>query len=118
MANQEDKRIFPVFFYRTRTGNEPVRDWLRALDAADRQAIGLDLLRVQTQWPIGMPVCRSLGSGLWEVRSALPSRRIARVLFFIEDSEIYVVHGFIKKTQATPAADLELARTRMKEVKS
>lgn len=117
MIGKEEKRMIPVFFYRTRAGNEPVRDWLRELEVADRQAIGLDLLRVQTQWPIGMPVCRSLGGGLWEVRSTLPSRRIARVLFFMDGGEIYIVHGFIKKTQATPAADLELARARMKEVR-
>ncbi|RDJ20449.1 type II toxin-antitoxin system RelE/ParE family toxin [Bosea caraganae] len=117
MAGEGEERTIPVFFYRTKAGNEPVRDWLRELDAADRQVIGLDLLRVQTQWPIGMPVCRSLGGGLWEVRSTLPSRRIARVLFFMDDGEIYVVHGFIKKSQATPAADLDLARARMKEVK-
>jgi phage-related protein len=118
MSGTGGQRTIPVFFYRTRSGNEPVRDWLRNLDEADRRAIGLDLLRVQTQWPIGMPVCRSLGGGLWEVRSNLPSHRIARILFCIDNDEIYVVHGFVKKTQATPASDLELARTRMKEVRS
>jgi len=63
-----------------------------------------------------MPLCRALGQGLWEVRSALPSRRIARLLFFVHDDLIGVVHGFIKKTQKTPADDLELARKRMKEM--
>ncbi|WNJ89122.1 type II toxin-antitoxin system RelE/ParE family toxin [Bosea sp. 685] len=62
----------PVVFYRTQMGNEPVRDWLRDLDTDDRRAIGLDLMRVQTGWPIGMPLCRSLGAGLWEFRSSLP----------------------------------------------
>ena len=65
---------------------------------------------------IGMPLCRPLGQGLWEVRSALPSRRIARLLFFVHEDRIGVVHGFIKKTQKTPADDLELARRRMKEM--
>ncbi len=63
-----------------------------------------------------MPLCRSLGAGLWEVRSALPSRRIARLLFFVGERRIGVVHGFIKKTQKTPAEDLQLARRRMKEM--
>ena len=63
-----------------------------------------------------MPLCRPLGQGLWEVRSALPSRRIARLLFSVHEDRIGVVHGFIKKTQKTPADDLELARRRMKEM--
>jgi phage-related protein len=105
-----------VFFYRTEADHEPVREWLQELDPQDRKAIGTDLLRVQEQWPIGMPVCRSLGKGLWEVRTDLASNRTARVLFFVHESRIGVVHGFIKKTQRTPAADLELARKRMKEM--
>lgn len=72
-------------------------------------------MRAQWRWPVGMPLCRSLGGGLWEVRSNLPGR-IARVLFCISDGSIVALHGFIKKTQQTPAADLELAKKRMKEV--
>jgi phage-related protein len=107
----------PVFFYRTRLGAEPVREWLRGLSETDRSVIGFDLRRVQTGWPIGMPLCRSLGSGLWELRSRLPSNRIGRLIFFIEDGEIYVVHGFIKKTQKTPPNDIALALKRLKETK-
>ncbi|MGH8317425.1 MAG: type II toxin-antitoxin system RelE/ParE family toxin [Steroidobacteraceae bacterium] len=66
--------------------------------------------------PVGMPLCRALGRGLWEVRSSLHSNRIARVLFCLHDGEMVALHGFIKKTQKTPAADLELAKKRMKEV--
>ena len=107
----------PVVFYRTAGGAEPVLDWLRSLPAEDRRIIGTDLATVQFGWPIGMPLCRPLGGGLWEVRSSLPSRRIARVLFFVDDDRIGVVHGFIKKTQKTPDDGLELARKRMKEMK-
>ena len=73
---------------------------------------------MQFGWPIGMPLCRPLGNGLWEVRSTLSSRRIARVLFFAADGRIGVVHGFIKKTQQTPANDLDLARRRMKKTQA
>ena len=106
----------PVVFYRTSGGAELVLDWLRSLPADDRRAIGTDLATVQFGWPLGMPLCRSLGAGLWEVRSSLPSRRIARLLFFVGEGRIGVVHGFIKKTQKTPAEDLQLARRRMKEM--
>jgi phage-related protein len=106
----------PVVFYRTSGGVEPVRDWLRGLPGDDRQRIGFDLATVQVGWPVGMPLCGSLGGGLWEVRSNLPSRRIARILFFVHEGRIGVVHGFIKKTQKTPPEEIELARKRMKEM--
>ena len=108
----------PVVFYRTAQGGEPVRDWLKALPVSDRRAIGRDLAVVQYGWPVGMPLCRSLGGGLWEVRSNLPSRRIARILFFIHQDRIGVVHGFVKKTQRSPPDDLALARRRMQEMTS
>jgi phage-related protein len=111
-------RKIPVVFYRTPGGSEVVRDWLRSLDEADRNVIGQDLMRVQYRWPVGMPLCRSLGEGLWEVRSDLPGNRIARVLFSVEQGHIVVLHGFIKKTQKTPDDDLALARKRRKEFES
>jgi len=112
MAGQHLKAI-PVVFYRTPTGVEPVRDWLRGLPDDDRQTIGIDLATVQVGWPAGMPLCRSPGGGLWEFRSHLPSRRIARILFFVHEGRIGVVDGFIKKTQKTPSDEIELARKRM-----
>src|SRR5215210_4247599 len=77
----------PVVFYCTSGGAEPVLEWLRSLPAEDRRAIGTDLTTVQFGWPIGMPLCRPLGEGLWEVRSSLPSRRIARLLFFVHEGD-------------------------------
>jgi phage-related protein len=73
-------------------------------------------MRVQFRWPVGMPLCRPLGAGLWEVRSNLPSNRIARVMFCFRDGHLVALHGFIKKTQKTPADELELARKRKDEV--
>jgi len=117
MSSGRGARRLPVYFYSTETGNEPVREWLKQLDSEDRKAIGMDLLRIQEEWPVGMPVCRSLGHGLWEVRTDLPSKRTARVLFFMRRDRIGVVHGFLKKSRRTPEADLGLALKRMKEMK-
>jgi phage-related protein len=107
----------PVIFFRTKAGAEPVREWLRELSKEDRHTVGTDLKRVQEQWPVGMPVCRSVGNGLWEVRSNLTGNRIARLIFFFDDDVVVVLHGFVKKTRKTSASDVELARKRMKEVK-
>lgn len=116
MAPDSEKRV-RVAFYRTAAGNLPVREWLKDLDPEDRKIVGDDLRTVELGWPLGMPLCRSLSShkGLWEARSALPGNREARVLFCLAEGCMVLLHGFIKKTQKTPAADLQLAAKRMKE---
>jgi phage-related protein len=108
-------RISLVFF-RTATGHEPVREWLKALTEEDRHAVGRDLERVQHRWPVGMPLARPLGKGLWEVRTRLPSSRIARVIFFFFQEELVALNGFIKKGQKTPQGELDLALRRKKEM--
>ena len=112
----ESPQKMPLVFYRTASGAEPVREWLKSLEREDRRAVGLDLMRAQWRWPVGMPLCRSLGKGLWEVRTNLPSKRIARVLICSHENKLVALHGFIKKTQKTPDSDLRLARTRQKEI--
>jgi phage-related protein len=107
-----------LVFYRTLSGNEPVRDWLVGLTISNRRAVGLDLQRVQYRWPVGMPLVRPMGKGLFEVRTPLPDGTTARVMFCFHVGELYALHGFIKKTQATPATDLEIARKRQKEVQN
>jgi len=103
-------------FWRSATGREPVRDWLRELSPEDKQLIGRDIAKVQFGWPIGLPVCRPLSGGLWEVRSTLSGRREARVLFGFHEGRLIILHSFIKKSQRTPSGELETARTRMKEM--
>ena len=101
-----------VNFFRQESGKESVRDWLKALPAEDRKLIGQDIKTVQWGWPLGMPLVRSIGNGLWEIRTDLP-RRIARVIFCIRKEHIVLLHGFIKKTQSIPKKDIELAKDRM-----
>ena len=108
--DEEQKRI-PAFFYRTEAGNEPVRAWLKAMDAADRHLIGEDIKTVEFGWPVGMPTCRFIWDSLHEVRTNLPGNRISRVFFYVDRNQrIVLLHGIIKKTQATPRSDLDLAK--------
>src|ERR1700694_2148771 len=111
----DQPRKTAVVLYRTPAGTEVIRNWLRGLHEGDRNAIGQDLMRVQYRWPVGMPLCRSMGDGLWELRSELPSNRIARLLFSAQQGKILVLHGVINKTQKTPDDDLALARKRKRE---
>ena len=105
------ERPLNVVFFKTDVGNEPAREWLKNLPREERHSVGEDLLTVQHAWPVGKPLVDHLGDGIWELRSRL-SNRIARTLFTIARCEIVVLHGFIKKTQKTPARELVLARRR------
>jgi phage-related protein len=105
-----------MFFWRSSAGEEPVRAWLKTLPLEDRKVIGRDIAKVQYGWPIGLPLCRPFGNGLWEVRSSLPSRREARVLFAFHDGSLVALHALIKKRQRTDADDIATARRRAKEL--
>ena len=116
MAEDTQPRKIPLVFFSAGAANEPVREWLKALPTIERQAIGGDLLHAQWRWPVGMPLCRPLSGGLWEIRTDLPSGRTARVLICLYRKHLVALHGFIKKTRTTPEDDLKLARKRMKEL--
>ena len=112
------RRIEPLkaSFYRTENGNEPVRDWLKSLERSEKKAIGEDIQTVQYGWPAGMrDLVKKIDSGLWEVRTELGTK-IARVLFTFWQGEIVLLHGFIKKTQKISKEDLDLARSRMRDI--
>lgn len=115
--DDNQKRI-PALFYKSESGKQPVRDWLMKLALADRKTIGADIKTVEFGWPVGMPTCRPMGKGLYEVRSSLAGGRIARVLFFIYDGHMVLLHGFIKKSQKTPKQELDLAIDRKNKVEA
>ena len=109
------KRVKAVF-YESGSGNMPVREWWLSLDREDCRIIGEDIATVEFGYPIGMPVCRNLGNGLYEVRSNISDGRIARVIFVVKRGYMVLLHGFIKKTQKTPKQDIDLAAKRAKEI--
>src|ERR1700692_3828790 len=117
VADGPSPHKIPLAFYRSSFGNEPVREWLKGLPQSECQAIGKDLLRAQWRWPLGMPLCRPMGNGLWEVRTDLPTKRTARVLRCLYRGHLVAWHGFIKKTRAAPDENLATARKRQKELK-
>ena len=106
-----------VRFFRESTGSEPVRDWLKRLPVEEKREIGSDIKTVQFGWPIGMPVVDHIDGDVWEVRTRL-STRIVRVLFVLEGNVMVLLHGFIKKERKTPKADLDIAKQRLKKLRS
>lgn len=106
-----------VIFYRTSSGKEPVRDWLKSLSKTEKKVIGENVKTIQFGWPLGMPLVRKLEPGLWEVRSQLDTR-IARIIFTVDNDTMILLHGFIKKSQKIPKNDLELAKKRASDLKN
>ncbi|MBX3289010.1 MAG: type II toxin-antitoxin system RelE/ParE family toxin [Acidobacteria bacterium] len=107
--------VLTVKFFCTDSGREPVRDWLKNdLSPEDRRIIGIDIKTAQFGWPIGMPVVRKIATNLWEVRSRIRDG-IARTFFTVVDSEMILLHGFVKKSQKTPKEELLVARTRLRK---
>ena len=104
-------------FYASGSGNEPVRDWLLGLDKADRRLVGQSIATAEYGWPIGMPPCRSLGNGLFEIRSTISGGRNARVVFAVVDERMVLLHGFVKISRKTPKADLDVAQRRYSEIR-
>jgi phage-related protein len=107
--------VLSVVFYCTAAGNEPVRQWLKDLKREDRKAVGQDIKTAQYGWPLGMPLIRKLEPSLWEVRSHI-SQGIARVLFTVSGGVMVLLHGFVKKSQRIPPADLMTARQRLADL--
>lgn len=111
--NITDPKLTVVFFL-TKTGNEPVRKWLKALSASHRKTIGEDIKTAQFGWPLGMPLIEKIEPYLWEVRSKEPNG-IARTLFTVDGHMMILLHGFIKKSKRIPLNDLKTARVRLRE---
>jgi phage-related protein len=112
----DNKPVLKVVFFKTASGREPVREWLRSLVPDARRDIGYDIKTAQYGWPLGMPLVRKLERDLWEVRSDFPAG-IARVMFTVQERHMVLLHGFVKKSQKTSAADLKIARQRLAELR-
>lgn len=112
MARMPRQPILTVSFYKTRTGHEPVREWLKSLARNERRTIGEDVKTAQFGWPLGMPLIRKLSPRLWKVRSRLATG-VARVIFTVDGEAMVLLHGFIKKAQKTPRGELTTARQRL-----
>lgn len=109
-------KTLTVFFYKSSSGEEPVRLFLKELSENDRKTVGEDLKTVERGWPLGMPLVRKMEPGIWEVRSLLSDGRALRILFTITDSRMVLLHIFVKKSAKTPERELKTARERVKQI--
>lgn len=102
---------YDVYFYRGEDGSCSVKDFIYSLDPKMRAKVmgGVALLK-QNGPRLREPYSKSLGAGLFELRTKQGSD-ITRVLyFFFDGKQIVMTNGFVKKTQKTPPAEIETAK--------
>jgi phage-related protein len=109
------EKVLTVFFFKTPSGNEPVRDWLKLRNLEEKKMIGEDIKALEFLWPIGYPQVRKLDKDLWELRTHLQGS-ICRIFFTVLNEKMVLLHSIIKKSQKTPSQDLALAKKRRDEV--
>lgn len=97
--------------------SEAVRLDIASLPLTIRAKYASYVLRMQRHGAnLGMPHTRAMGDGLFELRIK-GAEGIARVFYcVVVDKRIVMLHSFIKKPQATPARELDIARRHKKEI--
>lgn len=117
IEDRNKQYLHKVRFYRTASGREPVREWLKQLDPVSRKRIGEDLYTLQLGWPVGMPLARKLTKNLWELRSHVPNG-IVRIIFTEKNRELLLLHGFSKKSQKLAKNEMTLANRRLEKIET
>ena len=115
MAQPKKDKVLAVYFFKTLSGNELVKEWLKQRLPDEKKAIGEDIKAVEFLWPVGYPQVTKLDRDLWEVRTNLHNS-ISRVFFTIWRRYMVLLHGIIKKSQKTPKQDLDIAIKRRNTV--
>lgn len=105
-----------VLFYTTPSGQPVASKFVQSLDTISYAKTIRQIELLETYGTdLGMPHAKSLGSGLIELR--VRGKREVRIFYvYAKEKRIYLLHGFIKKTQQTPKKDLDIARDRQKEI--
>lgn len=92
---------------------KPVEEWIRGLQPRAQAEVILTVELLEEYGPgLSMPHARHLEDGIWELRARV-GRNVFRILYFHWKSRTFgLLHGFTKKTERTPRAEIEIARER------
>ena len=103
--------MFEVEFYETEKGVQPAKEFLLSLDVKMRAKMVNTISILQDNgYELREPYSKHLSEGIFELRAKVGSN-ITRVLyFFYVDNRIVLTNGFIKKTNKTPAKEIEKAK--------
>ena len=104
-------RNFEVVLYAKEDGTKPVRDFIKSLDEKmQAKIVHVVNLVAERGTQLREPYSKHLDDGIFELRAKVGTD-ISRVLyFFVVGKKIVLTNGFIKRTQKTPASEIERAK--------
>lgn len=112
--------MHPIYFYKDRNGNEPVREYLQELANKNDKDSRIKLNKIRDYVKalnvygkqLGEPYIKHLDGDIWELR---PLRD--RILFIAwHEGGFVLLHHFMKKTQKTPAREIEQAKRELADL--
>ena len=111
MKECEDVQEYEIEFYNRPDGTEPAKDFILNLDKKMQAKVLRTVSLLGAEGPfLREPYSKALDDGIFEIRTKFGSD-ITRVLyFFVVGKKVILTNGFVKKTQKTPPAEIELAK--------
>ena len=105
------QKNYHVLFFEKDNGAIPAEAFINSLDDKMAAKVYLILRMVEMNGPeLSEPYSKHLDDGIFEVRAQVGTN-LARVLyFFIVGKRVIATHGFTKKTQKTPSAEIKRAK--------
>ena len=106
-----------IIFYKTPSGGCPVEDFLDALQAKQAKKVTWVLKLVETLEMVPIQYFKKLDGtdGIWEVRIDFGSDTFRLLGFMNKGNLVVLTNGFAKKSQKTPASEIDLAEMRRKD---
>lgn len=108
---------YECFFYQGKNGESPVENFIDSLSIKSKEKfIFKKELLESFGSKLRYPHTDSIGNGIYELRFKSLEGQIRLLFFFYYKKQIILfLHGFIKKSQKTPAKETRIATQRMKE---
>lgn len=105
-----------AIFYDLPNGTYPAQEFIDGLDVKMQAKMVRTITMLQQNGTdLRMPYSEHLEDGIFELRAKVGSN-ISRVMyFFFDGGKAILTHGFIKKTQKTPPAEIDRAKQYRKE---
>jgi len=100
-----------VEFYETENGEKPSLDFINTLEVKLRAKVFRDLGLLENKGnELRLPYSEHLDDGIFELRTIQGNNIVRNLYFFIVGKKIIITHGFRKKTQKTPPAEIQKAK--------
>lgn len=106
-----------IEYYESPSGRKVIENFIDGLSGGlQARVLRVVELLCQNGHQLGMPHSKSLGNGLFELR-VRGYQEVRLFYIFGAEKNVSILHGFVKKTQATPNKELEVARKRQNGVR-